>query len=194
MFYSALLTYIRNMLSYVPMSHWVSMGAISLFIALSLMIGRKRSVYSSIVLGFTVFVGLFLLEEAVVIRYCDILHHATGVNLEAEHNRIFHGNVWGWTEIFSNLFAFIPFGLFLSEFLASTKSVSAGRRLGLVTLAGFGLSLTIECLQLLLHVGFFELTDLVMNTVGAIVGALVSAGVRKGVAGRKSRVIGEGHV
>ena len=122
MFHSAILTYIRTMLSYVPMSHWVSMGAISLFIALSLMIGRKCSVYSSIVLGFTVFVGLFMLEEAVVIRCCGILHHATGVNLEAEHNRIFHGNVWGWTEIFSNLFCFIPFGLFLSEFLASPRA------------------------------------------------------------------------
>lgn len=94
--------------------------------------------------------------------------------MEAEHNRIFHGNVWGWTQIFSNLVAFIPFGFFLSEFLASTKSVSTGRRLGLVTLTGFGLSLTIECLQLLLRVGFFELTDLVMNTVGAFVGASIA--------------------
>ena len=63
-----------------------------------------------------------------------------------------------------------------------------------MTLAGFGPSLTIESLQLLLHVGFFELTDLVMNTVGAFVGALVLAGVRKVVAGRKCRVIGEEHV
>lgn len=43
----------------------------------------------------------------------------------------------------------------------------------------------------LLHVGFFELTDLVMNTVGAFVGALISVGVRKVVgreAGRFSEV------
>ena len=94
--------------------------------------------------------------------------------MEAEHNRIFHGNVWGWTQIFSNLAAFIPFGFFLSESLASTKSFFPGRRLGLVTLAGFGLSLTIECLQLLLHVGFFELTDLLMNTLGGFFGACLS--------------------
>ena len=62
-------------------------------------------------------------------------------------------------------------------------------------MAGFGLSLSlcIESLQLLLRVGFFELTDLVMNTLGAFVGALISAGVRKVVAGWKCRVIGEGH-
>ncbi|MBO6030457.1 MAG: VanZ family protein [Prevotella sp.] len=97
-------------------------------------------------------------------------------------------------EMLANFTVFIPFGLFISEFHASAKRFSAGRRLGLATLAGFSLSLCIECLQLLLHVGFFELTDLVMNTVGAFVGALISVGVRKVVAGRKSRVIGEGHV
>ena len=58
-----------------------------------------------------------------------------------------------------------------------------------MTLAGFGPSLTIECLQLLLHVGFFELTDLVMNTVGAFVGALISAGVRKVVGGGEKECI-----
>ena len=100
--------------------------------------------------------------------------------MEAEHNWIFHGNVWGWTQIFSNLVAFIPFGFFLSEFLASTKSFSAGRRLGLVALAGFGLSLTIECLQLLLHVGFFELTDLVMKTVGGVGGGFGFGGGEDG--------------
>ena len=53
------------------------------------------------------------------------------------------------------------------------------------TLAGFGLSLCIECLQLLLRVGFFELTDLVMNTLGAFVGVLISTGLRK-VVGERS--------
>ena len=51
------------------------------------------------------------------------------------------------------------------------------RRVGLVTLAAFGLSLCIECLQLVLHVGFFEVTDLVMNTVGGGVGGLVAGGI-----------------
>lgn len=79
-------------------------------------------------------------------------------------------------------------------FLASGKRLRARRRLGLAALVGFELSLIIECLQLLLHVGFFELTDLVMNTVGAFVGALISVGVRKVVTGRKSRVIDEEQV
>ena len=91
-------------------------------------------------------------------------------------------------EMLANFAAFIPFGFFLSEFLASAKRFSAGRRLRLATLAGFGLSLCIECLQLLLRVGFFELTDLVMNTLGAFVGALISAGLRKVVGERRQAV------
>ena len=83
----------------------------------------------------------------------------------------------------------IPFGLFLSEFLASAKRFSVGRRLGLATLAGFGLSLCIECLQLLLRVGFFELTDLVMNTLGAFAGAGVAIIVRKVFVNRKGSTI-----
>ena len=175
MFQSAVLIYIRTMFTYVPVWHWVVIGILSLVVSLVFLIGKKYSAYSSIVIGGTVLIGLFLLDEAVVIRCCDILHHASGVDLVAEHNRIFHGNVWGWTQICSNFAAFIPFGLFLSEFLASAKRFSAGRRLGLATLAGFGLSLYIECLQLLLRVGFFELTDLVMNTLGAFVGASMAA-------------------
>lgn len=188
MLHSAILSYIRNMLSYVPVWHWVIIGVLSLVITLPCLFGRKFSAYGSIVLGITVFMGLFLLEDAVVIRCCDILQHAYGVDLVAEHNRILHGNIRGWAEICSNFAAFIPFGLFLSEFLASAKRFSAGRRLGLATLAGFGLSLCIECLQLLLRVGFFELTDLVMNTLGAFVGALISAGLRK-VVGERRRVV-----
>ena len=48
-----------------------------------------------------------------------------------------------------------------------------------MTLAAFGLSLCMECLQLVLRVGFFELTDLALNTVGGGVGALFSAGLWK---------------
>ena len=79
----------------------------------------------------------------------------------------------------SNIAVFVPFGFFLSEFLASAKRLRPGRRFWLATLAGFGLSLCIESLQLLLHVGFFELTDLVLNTVGTFVGAGVAVAISR---------------
>ena len=157
------------------------MAVLSLTWTVILLIRKKCSVYGAMAWGLTVFMGMFMLDTAVGIRYLGLLKHSTGHNLTLDFSRIFQKTGQGPIESLCNVAVFVPFGLFLSEFLASAKSFSAGRRLGLVTLAGFGLSLTIECLQLLLHVGFFELTDLVMNTVGAFVGALISAGVRKGV-------------
>lgn len=174
MFQSAILPYIKSMISYVPVLHWVAIGAIAFFITLLLVIRRKLSLYGSIVFGVTAFVGLFLLEEAVVIRYCDIFHHGSGYSIKTGFIRLFHGNENGLAEIVSNIIAFIPFGLLLSEFLASAKRFSARSRLGFTILAGFGLSLCIECLQLVLRVGFFELMDLVMNTLGAFIGATLA--------------------
>ena len=55
-------------------------------------------------------------------------------------------------------------------------------------MADFCFSLCMDCLQQVLYVGFFELTDLVMNTLGAFVGALISAGLRK-VVGERRRVV-----
>jgi len=138
--------------------------------------------------------GLFLLDTAVGIRFLGLMKYTTGHNLRLDFSRIFQKSGQGPVESLCNVAVFVPFGIFLSEFLASAKRLRPGRRLGLVTLAGFGLSLCIESLQLVLKVGFFEVTDLVMNTVGAFVGALMSVGVRKVVAGRKSRVIGEEQV
>ena len=163
---------IHAILSNVPWGHWVVMAVAALVVAVFLLIRKRCSAYAAWALGLTVFVGLFLLETAVMMRFCGNYPYNSGVNFGFD--RIVHPSVSGWAELISNIGVFIPFGLFLSEFLASAKRFSAGRRLGLATLAGFGLSLCIECLQLVLHVGYFELTDLVMNTLGAFVGAGMS--------------------
>ena len=73
--------------------------------------------------------------------------------------------------MFANIAAFVPFGLFLGEFLAEAFAVDGRRRIWIVALCAFGLSLFIEGLQLALKLGVFEVTDLVLNTVGGAVGA-----------------------
>ncbi len=167
---SALLTYILGILSHIPWVHWVAMGVLAIEIS-GILIRRKSSTYRAIMFGLTVFVGLFLLDAAVGIRYMGNMPHGAGINLQAEYDRLIHLSKLRRIEIISNIAVFVPFGFFLSEFLSSTKRFSAWRRLGYATLASFGLSLCIECLQLILRVGFFELTDLVMNTAGGFFGA-----------------------
>lgn len=174
MSFSALQEYARGLLGHIPWEHWVVMVVVALAWTVILLIRKKYSVYGAVAWGLTVFMALFLLDTAVGIRYLGHMKHTAGHNLTLDFSRIFQKSGQGPVESLCNVAVFVPFGLFLSEFLASAKRLRPDRRFWLATLAGFGLSLCIESLQLLLHVGFFELTDLVMNTVGAFVGAGVS--------------------
>lgn len=167
-----LYSYIRHIFQSIPWTHFVIIGILSLMV--TFLYRKKSSVYGSIVLGLTGFVVLFLLDASVWIRYCGLYPHETGIDISGELNRILHGRESSRVGMLCNVLVFVPIGFFLSEFLSVTRRLSTWRRLGYVTLAGFGLSLTIECLQLILRVGIFELTDLVMNTMGAFVGAGVA--------------------
>ena len=168
------------------------MGVLALAVALFFLIRKKYSAYGAIALGITSLVGFFLLDTAVVIRFLGLYPHRFGNDFLADFKRIFQGEI-DLVQIIANIGVFVPWGFFLVEFLATKKRsgdsefvfFNSWRRIGLATMAAFGLSLCIEFLQLVLHVGFFELTDLVMNTVGGGVGALMSVGVRK-VVGERS--------
>lgn len=179
MSYSLLQHYIRTVLSHIPWAHWVLMALLSLALTLFLLVRRRYSLYGAITLGITLFASLFLLDTAVVARIGNPLFSGMGLDLVAELDRLLHGGDARNIEMFSNIVVFVPFGFFLSEFLSPTKEFRAWHRIGLVTLVSFGLSLFIECLQLILRVGYFELTDLVMNTVGGFLGAGISAMGRK---------------
>ena len=171
MSFSALHRYAHTIFAQVPWPHWVVMGMLSLALIVIPLFRKRHSVYGTFCLGLAVFIGLFLLDATVLSRLSDTAHHENRFSLAAEYHRLIHSDAVRWTEMLANVVAFVPLGLCLSEFMASTKRFSTGRRLWLSTLGGFSLSLCIECLQLLLQVGYFELTDLVMNTIGAFFGA-----------------------
>ena len=183
MFFPTLQTYIRGMLSSIPWAHWIVIGILSLVVIL--LARKKTSWYAAFALGISAFIGLFLLDSAVLIRYFGFYPHCSGFDFKVDLNRIFHSSGLSRVEVFSNLVVYVPFGFFLSEHLTATNRCRFFSRFGIATLAAFGLSLCIESLQVILRVGFFELTDLVMNTAGGFVGALMSVGVRK-VVGERS--------
>lgn len=153
------------------------MIALVLALIAVLLLRKKYSVYGCIVLGLTVFTVLLLLDLAVLTRFGSkrLLYHDIDFSGEIQRLvQLFHGNERLRILLFFNLAVFVPFGFFLSEFLSSTNRFSAWRRLGFATLAAFGLSLCLECLQLIFRVGYFELTDLVLNTLGGFIGAMLS--------------------
>lgn len=68
-----------------------------------------------------------------------------------------------------NLAFFVPFGVLVSMLL-----IDAPRPLLHTTLIGFAASLSIEVAQYVLALGYSDIDDLLMNTLGAFLGALVA--------------------
>lgn len=68
--------------------------------------------------------------------------------------------------IFGNIFAFAPFGFVLP--IISDKN----RKFWNIALLSLEFSLTIELIQLLFKVGIFDVDDIIMNTIGGMIGYL----------------------
>lgn len=88
------------------------------------------------------------------------------------------GNWAAFLNLGGNVIGFLPFGFFLPV-LSKKKRMRNG---WLVTILGFLLSLTVETIQLIFKVGCFDVDDLMLNTVGVILGYLaffVCNGIRR---------------
>lgn len=173
MFFSYFRKYVHDILFSIPIEHWVVMFFLAFVLTTFAFFRRYKLWYGVIAFGITVFVSLFLLDTTVVLRYLDILPHGSGLGYKVGLDRLIHGTIYSRTEVISNIAVFVPFGFFLTVFLISTRHFDSWHQFGFVTLAALGFSLCIECLQLFLDVGYFEVTDLVMNTVGALLGLIL---------------------
>jgi len=72
-----------------------------------------------------------------------------------------------FTNLIGNVLAFVPFGIFLP--------VLSNNRLKFyqVTIFTFGLTLSIELIQLISKVGICDVDDMILNTLGGIIGYLM---------------------
>ena len=69
-------------------------------------------------------------------------------------------------EVINNMLVFLPVGVYLKMLGVRTKHAA---------LAGFAISLTFETLQFVLACGASDITDIITNTAGVLVGAVVYA-------------------
>ncbi len=69
--------------------------------------------------------------------------------------------------LFGNVGCFVPFGAFLPILFQKA------RRFPWALLCSFGFSLLIECIQLLTRTGSFDVDDLMLNTIGGVLGFLI---------------------
>lgn len=118
-----------------------------------------------------VFIVVMILFKTLLNRDIDL--HPTG-------NVI---GVWGLyrsdgtftAEVFENTAMFIPFIFFLFFMLETTskKTTKFLKVMGMTIVISFLSSLTIEMLQLFLHLGTWQLSDLCFNTLGGVIGGLI---------------------
>lgn len=173
---SAFFTFLRHNTPDIPWNHWLVISVFSIASVLVLFVRKKTlSSYTIIVFGLSVFIALLLFDVMVFTRVCGISPHSCGFDLAAEYTRLVKGNESQRSQMLVNAIAFIPLGFFISEFFSSVKQFRIVRQIEFVSLCSFGLSLCIEFMQLALCMGVFEITDLVMNTLGGFSGASMAA-------------------
>ncbi|HEX9021457.1 MAG TPA: VanZ family protein [Nitrospirota bacterium] len=76
-------------------------------------------------------------------------------------------------DIILNVLGFVPFGFFLSAWLRYAKDLPAARVYGIAILSGFCLSLGVELTQVYLPTRGSQLMDVVTNTLGTALGAML---------------------
>jgi len=72
-----------------------------------------------------------------------------------------------FTNLIGNIVAFIPFGIFLPILTNNRLKIFQ------VTVFTFALTLSIELIQLKSMVGIFDVDDIILNTLGGIIGYLM---------------------
>ena len=174
-----LLQYVKEADPFLPIEHWIIIGAISLILPLLFWPRIKCSFYGFITLVFTSIIGLYLLDALAINRICNYKYGFSGLDLGAEIQRWVHGPEKNRISMLFNVISFIPFGYFLSESIFETTIINNKHCLRIVILVSFGISFCIEFFQFVFHVGYFELTDLILNTIGALIGSIIALSGRK---------------
>lgn len=120
------------------------------------------------------FYFLFFSEE-LGRTYAERTYHYNLVPFHEIMRFINYRHVLGWKAVILNLFgniiAFMPFGSFLPIYAKRC------RNLWMTVLYSFELSLLVELLQLVFKVGSFDVDDLLLNTIGGLLGYLVYKGI-----------------
>ncbi len=76
--------------------------------------------------------------------------------------------VWiSGANLFGNILIFVPMGFFVSALLYSMRSV------GKITLFAFCTSLCIELIQFFTKLGCFDVDDIILNTIGGLIGGVI---------------------
>ncbi|MBP1904669.1 glycopeptide antibiotics resistance protein [Paenibacillus turicensis] len=100
------------------------------------------------------------------------LGHMRSINLIPFNESLVLNNKLDFSEIIMNVIIFMPLGIYIGTLCSKW---STGRKIFLL----FLVSLLCEVFQYILGVGASDITDIINNTVGGIVGLLIYVGIVK---------------
>ena len=136
---------------------------------------KRRSFYALLILLFL----LYLAGLVYVLLFAEAFRRVTqseevryNLILFKEIIRIYNGreSIGFWltfANLAGNVLGFVPLGFFL-------PALFPGMRHGMTTVSAcFGFSFLFEMIQLLTKIGCFDVDDLFLNTVGAVLGYLI---------------------
>lgn len=130
------------------------------------------------------FIYLAFVIWAILLKFStspDALPHLRNINLIPYGDCLMINGNLNIRELIENIVIFVPFGIYGGMLTRERAGVT-------VILAGAGFSLLLETLQYLLSMGASDITDVINNTLGAVIGVLSWKAFRK-IAGEKSWLI-----
>lgn len=147
---------------------------------------KKQKTWIAIV--FVLYLGILIYVLFFSARFGRTQGNVHGVNLVPfnEINRFYKGpeslaSGLFWLNIAGNIAAFLPMGL-LVALLAPRKPY------GLFAIAAVYVASTVaEVLQYVFNVGSFDIDDVILNTIGGLIGILISIPLRRKLAGKPKR-------
>lgn len=114
-------------------------------------------VYLAVLIWVIIFKTTFSLRSLDTIRNINLIPFGDST--------IINGSI-GLKEIIWNGILFVPFGLYLSVLMPKSSSLI---KVGIIA----SVSLTFEIIQYALSIGATDITDLIMNTFGGVVGIVI---------------------
>ncbi|MHB8127509.1 MAG: VanZ family protein [Mobilitalea sp.] len=126
-----------------------------------------KNTYNQVKLTFGLFIVYFSVLTWIILFKMQFslndLPHFRGLNLIPFAGSVVKNNQLDYSEIILNVIIFIPFGLYLSMI---ELNWSFWKKIILIA----GVSLLFELLQFLFAIGGTDITDLISNTLGGVVG------------------------
>ena len=131
--------------------------------------------FIAFLLYFVVLFYFLFFSEELGRTYSERTYHYNLIPFHEIMRFVKYRHVLGWQavvlNIWGNIIAFMPFGSFLPIYSNRCRNV------WMTVLYSFELSLLVELLQLVFKVGSFDVDDLLLNTIGGLLGYLVYKGL-----------------